>query len=563
MNGTQDNTLLQELVQDTIRRWRSGERPDADALLKRHPALAENKGLAIDLIYEEYCLRHEQGDTLVPSTFCERFPHYEQSLTKMLAVHETMEESTLRPAAPIKSPWPGVGDSFLGYELVQALGRGSLARVFLAREEAVGSRLVVVKISRHGAGEAQMLGKAAHPGIVPILSVTHDDSTGWTVICMPYLGTATGSDLLKAAFADGLAPGSAEIISEVAGRNRPAGVTLERSAQQVPVVWHGPYPDGVARLGLLLAEGLEAAHGVGVMHRDIKPSNVLLAWSGRPMLLDFNLSTEIGWQNQRVAGTLAYMAPEQMEAMATSQGRTEHPFDPRSDIFSLGALLYELLTGRLPAKPPNAEQLAPGDAAPWLAVRQQGVAAPRQIDPRIDPGLEAIVLRCLLNDPLGRFASAGELAAALRTYLGWGPSRLRQLRRRRREVLLAALSATAVAIGGAIYVSRLPPLEERLYTQGLRAFEAEDYAAAEKSFGKCLKIHPNWPEARFAHGQALRMAGDHAGARIEFLAIKGKNLALGHSFAGYCDLVLGNTVAAGIDYDIANKNGATRRRDLE
>ena len=208
MNG-QDNVLLQELVRDTIRRWRSGEKPDADALLQRHPALSADKGLAIDLIYEEYCLRHEQGDTLVPSTFCERFPHYQQSLCKMLEVHEALEQSSLPTAPATKTPWPTVGESFMGYQLVEALGRGSLARVFLAREDAIGSRFVVVKISRNGASEAQMLGKAAHPGIVPILSVRHDESTGWTVICMPLLGTATAADLHKAAFAGGRAAGSA------------------------------------------------------------------------------------------------------------------------------------------------------------------------------------------------------------------------------------------------------------------------------------------------------------------------------------------------------------------
>ena len=72
MNATPDIAELQHLVQTTIHRWRAGERPDADALLKRHPALAQDKRLAVDLIYEEYCLRHEQGDSPAPSTFCDR-----------------------------------------------------------------------------------------------------------------------------------------------------------------------------------------------------------------------------------------------------------------------------------------------------------------------------------------------------------------------------------------------------------------------------------------------------------------------------------------------------------
>jgi serine/threonine protein kinase len=555
MHGIQEETHLQELVRDTIRRWRMGARPDADEFLRSHPELSRHKSLAIDLIYEEYCLRHEQGDTLVPSTFCERFPHYEQSLSKMLAVHETLEGSSPR-AQPPQSPWPKVGDSFLGYHLVEALGRGSLARVFLAREAAVGSRLVVVKISRHGAGEAHLLGKAAHPAIVPILSVTHDDDTGWTVICMPLLGTATAADLLKAAFSEGRLPRSAEIVAQVSSQFCPAGVTPEGAAHLERQAWRGPYADGIARLGLLLAEGLEAAHGAGIMHRDIKPSNVLLGWSGRPMLLDFNLSTEIGLSSERVGGTLAYMAPELMTPRKADASAAALQFDRRADIFSLGALLYELLTGRLPAKPAGAEDLAPNDVAPWLAARRQAVVPPRQIDPQIDPCLETIVLRCLAVDPQGRFSSAGDLASALRRYLGWGARRWRELRRRRRQILAGALGAAALAVAGGVYVSRLPPLEERLFAQGMREYEAGQFAAAEQTFARCIKMRPAWPEARFARGQALRMAGDAGAARTEFLALQDYSVALAYSMAGYCDLVVGNHVAAENDYSLAIQEGA-------
>jgi serine/threonine protein kinase len=557
MKVRQDETHLQSLVRDTIRRWRGGERPDADALLQRHPALAENKSLAIDLIYEEFCLRSELGDTLVPSTFCERFPHFEQSLSKMLAVHETLEESSRTLSPPARSPWPKVGDLFLGYELVEALGRGSLARVFLAREAAVGKRLVVVKISRHGAGEAHLLGKAAHPAIVPILSVTHDKETGWTVICMPLMGTATASDLLKTAFGGGRVPRSAKVVAQVATQYCPAGVVPERSAVQGAAAWGGPYADGVARFGLLLAEGLQAAHDVGIMHRDIKPSNVLLAWSGRPMLLDFNLSTEIGILGQREGGTLAYMAPEWMESLGSNGKSPCRAFDPRADIFSLGVLLYELLTGRLPAKPPGAEELPPNEVGPWLAARRAAPPPPRQFDAQIDPCLESIVLRCLVHEPGGRFSTASELASALGRYLGWWPSGWRQMRRRRREVLLASLGAASLAIAGGIYWTSLPPREESLFARGLAEYERGEYQAAAQTLTKCLAIRSAWPEAQFARGQALRMAGnDFGAARSDFLAIKDTNIALAHALAGYCDLRMKNHVAAENDYSLAVQAGA-------
>lgn len=552
MNGTYDDTCLHDLVHDTIQRWRDGERPDAAALLTRHPALSRHKSLAIDLIYEEYCLLNEKGDTLVPSTFCERFPHYRQSLSKMLEVHHALECATAEKSPPAK--WPHVGDSFMGYELIESLGRGSLARVFLARETAVGNRIVVVKVSRHGASEAQMLGKAVHPGIVPILSVTQDDVTGWTVICMPLLGTATGTDLLDAAFASGQAPASAETISRVAGQFRPVGAPRERVPADARM-WRCSYADGIARLGLLLAEGLQAAHEAGVMHRDIKPSNVLLAWSGRPMLLDFNLSMDAGLLSNRVGGTLAYMAPELIESLATDGSASARRFDPRADLYSLGALLYELLTGRLPCEPQNAAKLAPNDFAAWLPSRRQPLAPPRKLNPNVDAELEAIVLACLSPLPSMRPASAPELVGALRKYLGWQHVALRVMRRRRRPLLAGAACAAALAISGGVYVGRLPPQEQRLYDRGLKQFDAGQYSAAERTLGKSIELTDR-PEARFARGQALLQTGEYGPARAEFLALKDYDLALAYSLAGYCDIRLNNFVAAINDYGLAAQAGA-------
>jgi hypothetical protein len=113
-----------------------------------------------------------------------------------------------------------LGEEFLGYELVEPLGRGGLARVYLAREVKLGGRLVVVKISRHGSQEAATLGKLSHPSVVPIYSVKHDVAGEWTVICMPLVGVATGIDLLDAAFAAG-AKRDGALVERVAVETRP------------------------------------------------------------------------------------------------------------------------------------------------------------------------------------------------------------------------------------------------------------------------------------------------------------------------------------------------------
>jgi serine/threonine protein kinase len=315
-----------------------------------------------------------------------------------------------------RADWPQPGERFLGYDVVELLGSGALARVYLAREPALGQRLVVIKVSRFGAAEAETLGKLSHPNIVPIHSVQHDSVTGWTAICMPLLGTATAVDLLDAAFAAG-PPQSGTVIARVALAARPIRELPPLVAGEESRQWRGPYADAIARLGMQLAEGLHAAHTAGVRHHDIKPSNVLLAWTGQPMLLDFNLSTDASAATERIGGTLPYMAPELIASLVASRGRAALRLDPRSEIYSLGAVLYELLSGQLPARPSGADKL-PSDAyQPWLQCKQLPPTSLRSLNSAIDRRLDAIVLRCLAFDPAERFASAAELAAELRAYL--------------------------------------------------------------------------------------------------------------------------------------------------
>jgi serine/threonine protein kinase len=545
-----EDTRLFDLVRDTIARWRDGEHPDAAAVLKRHPDLSRHKSLAVDLIYEEYCLRSEAGDTLLRGTFCDQFPGYQQSLVKMLEVHEALAQSeALEPLV-----WPQVGESFAGYDLVDSLGRGSLARVYLARERALGERLVVVKISQDGAREAQMLGKVSHPAIVPVFSVQHDAASGWTAICMPLLGTATATDLLDAAFAGGKPPVDASVVPRVAGQFRPVGTPRDSMPRDMRE-WTGSYSDGVARLGLCLAEGLQAAHDAGIMHRDIKPSNVLLSWSGRPMLLDFNLSTDVSLVSQRVGGTLPYMAPELMQALNASNGRAARQFDARADVFSLGAVLYHLLTGELPARPEHADSLPCDAIEPWLACRQQEVQAPRSLNRDVQPELSSIVLRCLAQDVHGRYASAESLAEALSGYLSPLAQGKRTLRRHRRILLCGVASLAVAGISGAIYSSNLAPYEERLFAQGIEEYEQGEYVLAATTFEKCLELRTNWPEAHFARGQSLRRSGNFELARGEFLAIKQEHPAVAGAMIGFCCLEQGDADAALREYSLAVAKG--------
>jgi serine/threonine protein kinase len=173
-----------------------------------------------------------------------------------------------------------------------------------------------------------------------------------------------------------------------------------------------------------LAEGLAAVHACGLLHRDLKPDNVLVGDDGRPRLVDFGLVVPVASADLAgVSGTLPYLAPEQ------ARGEAER-IDPRSDVYGLGAVLYELLTGRPPHQGASREAL-------WRAACAGDVVPPRQVNRRVPAAVNELCLRCLAKDPTQRFASAADLAGAVRRLRWW----------RRWRLSLAAAAAALVLLG--------------------------------------------------------------------------------------------------------------------
>lgn len=534
MSGAPDTSSLQALVRERIDGWRSGGEPDAAVVLDEHPELRGAKSLVMDLVLAEYTLRTEAGHSIAKSTFCDRFPAYRQSIGRMLEVQEYLDQCPQFAIDQERAPWPEPGDDFLGYEVVESLGSGGLARVYLAREGAVGRRQVVIKVSRLASREAHTLGKLSHPGIVPIHSVQQDDEAGWTVICMPLVGVATAVDLLDAAAASEAAQRDGRLVARVAIERKPAAAVPREAAAAInDLEWRLPYADAIARLGLQLAEALEAAHAAGILHRDIKPSNVLLSWSGRPMLLDFNLSTDVDAAGERIGGTLAYMAPEQIECLLNNQAEAARRFDPRCDIYSLGVVLYELLTGRLPAKPDDAKRL-PGDAyKPWLEAKRGAVAALDDAYAPVDSRLQAIVRKCLAYEAADRYATAAELAADLRTYLGTAAKVGRFATRHRRALVLAAIGFISTVFSAGTYLANRPTELELVYQRALGEYEAGDYDGAVKSFTRCLQLRSGWPDALFGRAQALRKLERWRDAADDFKQISTLNKPWSAALVGY------------------------------
>jgi len=528
------------LASEIKRRWESGDQPDARAVLDRHPELRDQPSLIVDLAFEEFCLRKEAGEVLDVAEFCQGFPTCRSALGRLLEAQRFLEANPrLLLGRRPQLRWPTPGEAFLGFQLLHELGRGAFGRVFLATEPALGGRRVAVKVAEHGAAEADTLAKLAHPGVTPVHSVQLDEATGLTVVCMPYLGCATLRDLYDRAFPQeglGTLPRQARTILEAAHPVDPALMPSGLRIRPDSILSRGTYLEGVLHIAAQLAEALAFVHSQGICHRDLKPSNVLLTPSGQALLLDFNLAGSAG--DNRLGGTLPYMAPEQLRAATMERGSgdaTPPDLDGRADLFALGVVLHELLTGQHPFGPlPN-----PGTLDEWrvhLLERHQTGARPiREHHPDIDARLGNLLDRCLAFDPIDRPQTAGDLAVGLRRALIL-PARCRRWLHRSRR-LAAGLAALFVAssILVILQVRSLPTASERDYQLGLRAFRQGEYQESVRHLNRSLEEVPDQARVLFLRGRAQQRRGDFTLALADFIeASHLDNDGRSKAASGYC-----------------------------
>ena len=470
----------------------------------------------LDDALDEYCRLRDQGGTIRATQFCERFPSYRHSLRRLIDVHEAMENY----AVVETNQWPELLSEFLGFEILHELGVGAIARVYLAAERAVGGRLVAIKVAKGGGYEAETLGKLSHRNVVPVYSVQQDEETGMTAVCMPYYGSSTLADLLDLGFENGKPPARAATILRVAReRERFVGVVeaQEDKAQLVdPILDQRSYVDGIAHLGCQMAEALEYTHERGILHRDLKPSNVLLTPDGIPMLLDFNLATDIEVEVPTLGGTLPYMPPEQIKDVHLKPFEAKRIGDPRSDIFSLGVILYELLTGTLPFGAPEPTSSAKDAANAHLKEQQDAPVSLHKLNPGVDASLERTINRCLSMDIAERPATATELADELLRYFS---PRQRLVRWCRRHfTALMTVSALLLVAGSLLswHLVTRPPYDARQYMSGIAEIERGEFREAITRFDRIMDSDEQRIPFLFTRGAALQRQGEHELAAMDF-----------------------------------------------
>jgi serine/threonine protein kinase/Flp pilus assembly protein TadD len=328
-------------------------------------------------------------------------------------------------AAPSQLHFPDAGQQLFGFRLRGELGRGAFARVYLAEQADLAGRPVVLKVSAIDGDEPQTLAQLQHTNIVPIYSVHEDAQAGLRAVCMPYFGGASLSNVLEKVFAGSPRPTRGDqLVSALRAAAAPAAAAVA-----------GPTPlDALRDMGYdraavwvveRLARALHHAHQRGVIHRDIKPSNVLLAADGEPLLLDFNVSESAHGTLAKamLGGTVAYMSPEHLRAMADHEAAGARGADHRADIYSLGMVLYEMLAGARPFQQTGSYSAARTEMLAMAQERSLSVPSLRQKRPDAAWSLESVVRHCLATDPARRYQTAEQLAEDLRRVLADLPLR--------------------------------------------------------------------------------------------------------------------------------------------
>ena len=403
---------LTELVKVELElQWKAGRRPTLRDYCAWYPELGSKSDLSADLVHEAWHVARRHGEYEELEVFCREFPE-QRPVVEQMAQLDTISatvRSARSPATDVRS-----GAKLDDFELLELLGEGGFSRVFLAWQLSL-EREVALKVSAAATREAATVASLEHDHIVRVFSESIDASTELHLLCMQHIAGPTLAQIIRwrndhprTAWTGELLLAAIDALS-----HRPA--SFQKAAfENRQMLIEADLEEAVCWIGARLADALAFAHQRGVLHRDIKPANILMDQYGRPFLTDFNLSSATGKTAGPFGGTCGYMAPEHLLAFIGQGDTAPESVEVRSDIYSLGVVLYELSVGTRPLPNP-AQGSDRNETLQDMAetMLRQPAPDPRQANGTVSPALARIVRSCLEPQPQRRPQSAGELAASL------------------------------------------------------------------------------------------------------------------------------------------------------
>jgi serine/threonine protein kinase/predicted Zn-dependent protease len=456
--------LLGELIRVEIEMLWARKAPRlVETYLARFPLLQTDPALLSAVAFEEYRQRVQSGERVTPDEYRRHFGldmrHWpgsaagerDEEHTNAIDLEELAgalanpgRTSSFRAGAEdVATALPDPGDLMLRrFRIIERLGKGAFGSVFLAERLDLFNRPVALKFLPGPSAEPAMLAELIHENIVPIESV--DRYGPMVVICMPFRGPTTLQHVVDGLPRSGIASLSTAklLLSTVQERSgtrsrisnsdasdsgsgiRPgignSGVRpAVRPLSQLEKLAGMSHVEASLRIILGVVNGLAHAHQHNIVHRDLKPANILMADDGTPMILDFNLAAHVRRDRPldciRLGGTFPYMAPEQIQA-----GRDKRECrDPRSDLYSVGVVMFELLTGQAPF--PKVRRLSDDYFERLLKDRLEMRPDIRALNPAVPAGVADIVRKLLAYDPAKRYQNARHLKEDLERELSDRP----------------------------------------------------------------------------------------------------------------------------------------------
>ncbi len=423
-----DHHLFREVATEIIRtdleyRWSSGDQVRVADYRSSLPELFESTPHLTDVAFEEYRQRRLAGEAADRREYAAEYGvdtttwPADDTITDGAAASQCCgdEESAAighaLDAFDRFADIPDPGTRFGEFELVDLLGEGAFARVFLARQTALANRPVAVKIAADRTFEADRLARLQHTNIVPVFSTFR--TGGLHAVCMPYLGSVTLHDVLSILGQRSCQRTSGKDIVD-ALLDASHGDEREQVASSYSHLASRSYVDAVIWILSRVVDGLSRAHQLSIVHGDLKPANILLAHDGEPRLLDFNLSSEADITAPALAivgGTLPYMSPSQLRSIRTGGLVTS-----ADDIFSIGVIAYEMLTRQraFPQRIGEFDEIV----ADMIEDRQYLTSTKLSQSWEGVPASVRSLVRCCWDPPsASRYPTAAELGEDLRRHL--------------------------------------------------------------------------------------------------------------------------------------------------